>query len=52
MSPAEVAEHAANPYAADGLAVRRWDDEGKDPEASAPDFAHFRPLLASLLRTV
>ncbi|MGW3284880.1 2-trimethylaminoethylphosphonate dioxygenase [Streptomyces sp. NPDC001002] len=52
MSPAEVAEYEANPYAADGVAVRRWDDEGKDPEASAPDFAHFRPLLASLLRTV
>ncbi|MFJ4781847.1 TauD/TfdA family dioxygenase [Streptomyces sp. NPDC088794] len=52
MSPAEVAEYEANPYAADGVAVRRWDDEGKDPEASAPDFAHFHPLLAGLLRTV
>ncbi|MGW1215107.1 2-trimethylaminoethylphosphonate dioxygenase [Streptomyces sp. NPDC002499] len=52
MTPAEVAEYEANPYASDGVAVRRWDDEGKDPEASAPDFAHFRPLLAGLLRTV
>ncbi|MFJ4921014.1 TauD/TfdA family dioxygenase [Streptomyces sp. NPDC088725] len=50
MSPAEVTAYEANPYSADGVAVRRWDDEGKDPKASAPDFAHFRPLLASLLR--
>ncbi|MFD1275359.1 hypothetical protein ACFQ51_38745 [Streptomyces kaempferi] len=51
MSAPEVAEYEANPYAADGVAVRRWDDQGKDPEALAPDFAHFRPLLAALLRT-
>ncbi|MDH6213765.1 gamma-butyrobetaine dioxygenase [Streptomyces pseudovenezuelae] len=51
MSPSEVDGYEANPYAADGVAVRRWDDEGKDPEVSAPDFAHFRPLLAALLRT-
>ncbi|WP_405975595.1 TauD/TfdA family dioxygenase [Streptomyces sp. NBC_00988] len=51
MSPAEVAAYEANPYAADGVAVRRWDDEGKDPEAPTPDFAHFRPLLTALLRS-
>ncbi|MEW1830071.1 TauD/TfdA family dioxygenase [Streptomyces sp. NPDC088196] len=50
MSPAEVAAYEAHPYAADGVAVRRWDDEGKDPEAPTPDFAHFRPLLIALLR--
>lgn len=50
MSPAEVTAYEANPYAADGVAVRRWDDEGKDPEAPTPDFAHFRPLLTALLR--
>ncbi|WP_329551308.1 2-trimethylaminoethylphosphonate dioxygenase [Streptomyces sp. NBC_00696] len=51
MSEVEVAAYEANPYAADGVAVRRWDDEGKDPEAPTPDFAHFRPLLTALLRT-
>ncbi|MFJ3895332.1 phosphonate degradation HD-domain oxygenase [Streptomyces sp. NPDC090083] len=51
MSEAEVAAYEANPYAADGVAVRRWDDEGKDPEAPTPDFGHFRPLLTALLRT-
>ncbi|MFF5303854.1 TauD/TfdA family dioxygenase [Streptomyces sp. NPDC013161] len=50
MSPDEVAAYEANPYAADGVAVRRWDDEGKDPEAPTPDFVHFRPLLTALLR--
>lgn len=50
MSPAEVTACEANPYAADGVAVRRWDDEGKDPGAPTPDFAHFRPLLTALLR--
>ncbi|WP_019064432.1 2-trimethylaminoethylphosphonate dioxygenase [Streptomyces prunicolor] len=50
MSPAEVAAYEANPYAADGVAVRRWDDEGKDPEAPTPDFAHFRPLLMASSR--
>ncbi|WP_405866640.1 TauD/TfdA family dioxygenase [Streptomyces sp. NBC_01515] len=51
MSPDEVSAYEANPYAADGVAVRRWDDEGKDPEAPTPDFGHFRPLLTALLRS-
>jgi gamma-butyrobetaine dioxygenase len=50
MSPGEVAAYEANPYAADGVAVRHWDDEGKDPEAPTPDFAHFLLLLTALLR--
>ena len=51
MSPDETAEYEVNPHAADGIAVRRWDDEAKDPEAPAPDFAHFQPLLMCLSRT-
>ncbi|MDJ1137442.1 2-trimethylaminoethylphosphonate dioxygenase [Streptomyces iconiensis] len=51
MSPEEVAEFEANPYAEDGVALRRWDDRAKDAAAATPDFAHFRPLLAALLRT-
>jgi predicted HD phosphohydrolase len=30
--------------------VRRWDDEAKDPAITPPEFAHFEPLLASLVR--
>ncbi|MFJ6894500.1 hypothetical protein [Streptomyces hokutonensis] len=51
MSPDETAEYEVSPHAADGIAVRRWDDEAKDPEAPAPDFAHFQPLLMCLSRT-
>ncbi len=39
----------AHPYAADAIAVRRWDDRAKDPSASTPGFGHFRPVLEALL---
>lgn len=48
MTDAEAREFAAHPYAADAVAVRRWDDQAKDPAAVVPDFEHFRPLLAEL----
>ncbi|MFE9868018.1 TauD/TfdA family dioxygenase [Streptomyces sp. NPDC005506] len=50
MSPAQVAQFAALPGAADAVAVRRWDDEAKDPDAPTPPFEHFLPLLTALLR--
>jgi gamma-butyrobetaine dioxygenase len=50
MTPAEAAEFAARPFAAAACDVRRWDDEAKDPGASAPEFEHFAPVLAGLLR--
>jgi gamma-butyrobetaine dioxygenase len=49
MKGAELAEFAASPYAAAAVQVRRWDDQAKDPQAQAPDFGHFRPLLEDLL---
>jgi len=48
MSPAEARDFAALPYAADAVAVRRWDDQAKDPSAAGPGFGHFRPLLDGL----
>lgn len=51
MSPDDVAEFESNPYAQDGVALRRWDDLAKDTGADTPDFGHFRPLLAALLWT-
>ena len=36
---------AALPFARDAVAVRRWDDEAKDPAVTPPAFAHFEPLL-------
>jgi gamma-butyrobetaine dioxygenase len=49
MSVAEAREFESLPHAADAIAVRRWDDEAKDPSAAVPGFAHFRPLLEALL---
>jgi gamma-butyrobetaine dioxygenase len=51
MTAAEAAAFAAGPYAADAVAVRRWDDAAKDPAADAPGFDRYRPLLAGLLLT-
>ncbi|WP_245687329.1 2-trimethylaminoethylphosphonate dioxygenase [Streptacidiphilus griseoplanus] len=50
MDETEAAAFAALPGAADAVAVRRWDEQAKDAEATAPDFEHFRPLLTALLR--
>lgn len=50
MGDAEAAAFAGLPGAADAVAVRRWDDEAKTAGAGTPDFEHYRPLLASLLR--
>ena len=49
MGDAEAREFEREPYAADAIAVRRWDDQAKDPSAATPDFPHFRALLGSLL---
>ncbi|MFY9931001.1 MAG: HD domain-containing protein [Streptosporangiaceae bacterium] len=50
MDAVEVAAFEAQPYGQDAVAVRRWDDEAKDPAVTPPEFAHFEPLLASLIR--
>ncbi|MBB5874116.1 gamma-butyrobetaine dioxygenase [Allocatelliglobosispora scoriae] len=50
MTAAEVAAFEAEPYARAAVAVRRWDDEAKDPEADTAGFDEFRPLLQRLLR--
>lgn len=48
MSEAETREFTAHPHAAGGVAVRRWDDQAKDPAAATPGFGHFRPVLEEL----
>lgn len=50
MAGDEAAAFAALPYAADAVAVRRWDEAAKDPAANVPEFESYRPLLGSLLR--
>jgi gamma-butyrobetaine dioxygenase len=48
MTPEQAAAFAALPYARDAIAVRRWDDEAKDPGLAAPPFSHFVPFLEGL----
>jgi predicted HD phosphohydrolase len=49
MTSEQAAAFEALPHARDAVAVRRWDDEAKDPAVTPPPFAHFEPLLSSLL---
>jgi gamma-butyrobetaine dioxygenase len=49
MTAAEASAFEAAPHAHDAVAVRRWDDQAKDPAVTPPPFAHFAPLLAALL---
>ena len=50
MNAEEAAEFETLPHAGAAVAVRRWDEAAKDCSATGPDFEHFRPLLASLIR--
>jgi gamma-butyrobetaine dioxygenase len=49
MTAAEVAAFEALPFSRDAVAIRRWDDQAKDPAVAPPRFAHFAPLLEALL---
>ncbi|MEV7022131.1 TauD/TfdA family dioxygenase [Kitasatospora sp. NPDC093558] len=50
MDDAQAAAFAALPGAVDAVAVRRWDEQAKVAGASVPDFEHYRPLLAALMK--
>jgi phosphonate degradation associated HDIG domain protein len=41
----EAERFIGQPYAADAVKVRLWDDAAKVPGAPTPDLAHFEPLL-------
>ena len=45
MTRKQVATFAALPFAHGAVAVRRWDDEAKDPAVTPPAFAYFEPIL-------
>jgi gamma-butyrobetaine dioxygenase len=51
MTPEQAAAFDALPYAHDAVAVRRWDDEAKDPAVIPPEFSHFEALLGGLVRS-
>jgi len=50
MSAEEAAAFEAGRYAAQAVALRRWDEAAKDPHADVPEFSHYRALLAGLVR--
>lgn len=50
MSPDEQRRFAAEPFAADAVMLRRWDDEGKVVGAGTPDLAHFERHVSASLR--
>jgi gamma-butyrobetaine dioxygenase len=50
MTPEQVTVFAALPHARDAVAVRRWDDEAKDPAITPPEFPFFGPLLERLVK--
>ncbi|MEY9862638.1 phosphonate degradation associated HDIG domain protein [Catenulispora sp. GAS73] len=50
MSAEEAERFAAGEYAVRAVALRRWDEEAKDPDAVVPGFEHYRPLLEELVR--
>ena len=50
MDAAEVAAFEAEPFHADAVRVRRWDEGAKDPARVTPPFAHYVPLLDRVAR--
>ncbi|MFJ6622286.1 TauD/TfdA family dioxygenase [Kitasatospora sp. NPDC091335] len=50
MDERQAAAFAELPGARDAVAVRRWDEQAKVAGAPTPGFAHYRPLLAALMR--
>jgi gamma-butyrobetaine dioxygenase len=48
MAAGEARAFEALPFHQDAIAVRRWDDQAKDPAAGVPGLGHYRPLLDSL----
>ena len=50
MDDDAVRAFACETFADDAVRLRRWDDEGKDPNAQAPGFEAYRELLEGLVR--
>ena len=51
MDADDVRRFEQGPHAADAVAVRRWDDQAKEPAVTPPEFGDFAPLLNRLLTT-
>lgn len=49
MRQSEVRAFATEPNLDAILQVRVWDDQGKDPEVTTPDFNHYAPMIARVV---
>jgi len=50
MSPAEIAEFEASPYAADAVVLRRADDAAKVPGREVPPLSSWLPMISEVGR--
>jgi len=50
FSEAEAAAFIAQPHAQDALAVRRWDEQAKDPGALTPGLERYRRCIEASIR--
>jgi len=50
MSPDEVEAFRANPFHAEAVRLRRYDEDAKDPQASTADFDHYLRHVAACRR--
>jgi gamma-butyrobetaine dioxygenase len=49
MDAVEAKAMEANPFFAEAVALRRWDDAAKVPGLRVPDFQHYANLINSLI---
>ena len=49
MNEQEVAEFRQNPFHAQAVRVRLWDEAGKVPGMATPPFRHYAPLLQAVV---
>jgi len=49
MNKDEIKEFQKNPHLKEIVQVRYWDDQGKVPNHSTPDFNHYAPLLQKVV---
>lgn len=45
FSPEQAAAFIERPYATDAVALRRWDDQAKNPAATPPTWVHYAALM-------
>ena len=50
LTESEAAAFIEQPYAREGVTLRRWDDRAKSPDAQTPPFEHFIPYIKECLR--